>query len=137
MTKDVDPNLERVPVPKSMAPLTGYVDVPIVVSPGAFDEFWTTHLEQMKLIRKEHPSVVNLHSTLRTYITRRPLVAHCALESNGKRVTLPPDPMKLVDLGAAAFVVAATQKPMLRVTNLPNLDAPLTVISATEETEKT
>jgi len=114
-TVDTKPfqNRQRVDVPESLAPLTGYVIVPVILTPKEFHEFW-------QLVRaQDDANADGRHEILKTYETRLPLIREASLLLDGQIVTLPKSADDLVDQAIAPFVVGATQECVRRATRIP------------------
>lgn len=111
-------NRQRVDVPESLAPLTGYVIVPIVITPKEFHEFWS-------LVRaQDNEEDDSRHEILKTYETRLPLIREASLLLDGQLLTLPKSADDLVDQAIAPFIVGATQECVRRATRIPSLPGP-------------
>lgn len=110
-------NTRRIDIPKDMAPLNGYVVVPIILTPKEFHEFWEKVKEQEKV--KD-----GRHSILPTYESRVPLVRQDYICLGTQTVPLTEKGDDLADQAIAPFIVAATQDCVNRATRIPTLPDP-------------
>lgn len=111
-------NRQRVDVPESLAPLTGYVIVPIILTPKEFHEFWS-------LVRAQDGNEDDKrHEILKTYETRLPLIREASLLLDEQIVVLAKSADDLVDQAIAPFVVGATQECVRRATRIPSWPDP-------------
>ncbi len=111
-------NSRRIDIPEELKPLTGYVIVPIILTPKEFHQFWS------KVKAQDDAAEDGRHNILRTYETRVPLVCEAHLFINDEPVQMTPEGIDLADQAIAGFVVAATQDCVARATRIPTLPNP-------------
>lgn len=117
-TTKIFTNARRIDIPEELKPLTGYVIVPIILTPKEFHQFWSKVKEQ------DDVDIFGHHNIIRTYESRVPLVREAHLFINDEPVQMTPKGVDLADQAIAGFVVAATQDCITRATRIPTLPNP-------------